>query len=378
MAAVVAALNCDAATSAAEAQLRRALPFDQLVSVLLDLPLVPNGATKAPSDTSDASSVGSGRPSSSDPDSDSASDDGSNSGSVDSSDSSAGSLRSLRSCATAIYAQVGNCLGVWRSGSGVVQDWCTKLDPTFTFSAAAAAAAAAGGSSVSKWRPVIKTCMPLVSAVADASAASSPTAAAAEQAHGLVPLPLRVELQAAAAGSSSSGGGGQGLQVWCVRRGQFLPLASRVAAAAVRGSATRSPGDAGAGQRDLQVVTGLLEASPGLLLLQAEQQVQLRRAGSTTAAPAADPGSEADEFGCMSGLVPVLLCPSAAMAAEMHVHLAMSDNPGVVAPKVLHAGLVLDIWAMVQRQQQGHMSGSPQAEWQQDLLRNPRYLKAIK
>jgi hypothetical protein len=387
MAAVVAALNCNVATSTAEAQLRRALPFDQLVSVLLDLPLM--SRADGTQGSSAASSVGSGCPSS-DPDSDSGCDDSgsdasSDEGSFDSS-SSIESRRSLRSCATAIYAQVGNCLGVWRSGSGVVQDWDTELDPSFTFSAAAAAPAA--GDSVSKWRPVIKTCMPLVSAAADASAASSPTAAAAaEQAHGLVPLPLRVELQAAA-GSSSGSSSGESMQVWCVHRGQFLPLASRAAATAVLGSAAWSGGAGGAiGQRDLQVVTGLLDASPGLLLLQAEQHVQLRRASSAGPGPAAaaaaaaagqTPDAEADDFGCMSGLVPVLLCPSAAMAAEMHVHLAMTDNPSGVAPKVLHAGLVLDFWAMHQRQQQGHLAGSPQAEWQAGLLRNPRYLKAIK
>lgn len=126
-----------------------------------------------------------------------------------------------------------------------------------------------------------------------------------------------------------------------------------------------------------QAVTGLLDSTPGMLLLQAEQLVQLRRTAQASTG-SSEEDLEWGEFGLMSGLVPVLLCPSAAMAAECNVLLQMADNPSVVAPKVLHLGLVLDFWAMHQQLQQQQVDGGARAEWQEALLNNVGYLKTIK
>jgi hypothetical protein len=296
------------------------------------LPLV----SDADSAASDASSAASDyHPDSS---SDSSSDAGSSGGE---------SSRTVRSHVQAIYAQVGNSLGIWRADCGLVQDWDTELSPALSFGA---------GPVGSNWRPAITSCMPLVGAVAESSAASSPTAAAAEEAHVLKPLPLRLELQTAAA---AGGNAGDSLQLWCTRRGQFLPVATRAA-----------PGGGNAHVVDVQAVAGLLDSMPGLLLLQADQQVQLQGAGLASTA--------ADELGCMSRLVPVLLCPSAAMAAECNVHLSMMDDSAHVAPKMQELGLVLDVWAMHQQVQQQQLTDSAHSQWQEALLNNRRYLKVIK
>jgi hypothetical protein len=369
LAAVVAAFNDDAATQAAEALLRKAVPFGQLVQALLGLPLVDADADEA----SDASSC-SGYPGSSDSDSEDGSSD-SDTGSSDASTSvSSGSCRapgSLRDCVQAIYAQVGDSLGIWRADSGLVQDWSTGLSaPGYTFSGAAA------GSDGSNWRPDIKSCMPLVSAVAGSSAACSPTAAAAAH-HALKPLPLTIMLHGFS--TRSLGGGsadlpGLGMGLWCTRRGKFLMTATREAPAggAVLGAERTLDGS----QTVCQAVTGLLDSTPGMLLLQAEQLAQLRRTAQASTGREED--LEWGEFGLMSGLVPVLLCPSAAMAAECNVLLQMADNPSVIAPKVLHLGLVLDFWAMHQQLQQQQVDGGPRAEWQEALLNNVGYLKTIK
>jgi hypothetical protein len=134
---------------------------------------------------------------------------------------------------------------------------------------------------------------------------------------------------------------------------------------------------------DLQVVAGLLDSTPGLLLLQVEQQVQLQDADSSTTPSTGQQDrlpAEAQELGCMSSLIPVLLCPSAAMAAECNVHLCMMEDAAQVAPKMLELGLVLDFWAMHQQlqQPQQQLDSSPRAAWQEALLSNRQYLKVIK
>lgn len=358
--AIVPALNNDSAMKAAEARLRAALPFHQLVEALLDLPLLDDEAAAAAGDAHDSDDPGSSS-SGSDAYSDSASSAGSS--------SSAGAT--VRSCAQAIYAQVGDSLGIWRADSGLVQGWDTVLSPELTFGAGAVGAS---------WRPAIRSCMPLVAAVAESSAANSPTAAAAAgQAHVLKPLPLRLELQAAPGSSSSAAGSSDSskLELWCTRRGQFLPLATRVAPA---GAAPAPLGSADL--LDLQVVAGLLDSTPGLLLLQVEQQVQLQDADTTTPSTGQQGRlpAEAQELGCMSSLIPVLLCPSAAMAAECNVHLCMMRDAAQVAPKMLELGLVLDFWAMHQQLQQPQqlLDSSPRAAWQEALLNNRQYLKVIK
>jgi hypothetical protein len=338
MPAIVAALNSDPATEVAQARLRAALPFEQLLEALLDLPLL-NDADTAASDASTAASD-------CHPDS---SDDGSSDSSSDAGSSGSVSSSTVRTRVQAIYAQVGNSLGIWRADTGLVQDWDTELSPALSFGA---------GPVGSNWRPAITLCMPLVGAVAESSAASSPTAAAAGGAHMLKPLPLRLrlELQAAAAAGGSAA---NRLQLWCTRRGQFLPVATRTA---LVGGNTLVV--------DVQAVAGLLDSLPGLLLLQVDQQVQLQGAGLASTA--------AEELGCMSSPFPVLLCPSAAMAAECNVHLTMMDDSAHVVPKMQELGLVLDFWAMHQQVQQQQLTDSAHAQWQAALLNNRQYLQVIK
>lgn len=324
IAATVAALDCSAATQAAEAKLRQALPFSRLVLVLLDLPLrqqagSPAGAT-------------------------------------------------VRRHATAIYAQVGDCLGAWKAGSGLVQDWASQL-PLQRRSAGAASAGAdpaepaTGSSSRSNWRPSIRACMPIVTAAPE-SDASSPTAAAAGCARVLKPLPLKVQLQAAPGSSGISSGP---VQLWCTRRGLFLPVA-------IRGPPVEAGPVPAAGPRQQQqhqdVVTALLDSTPGLLLLQAEQPVLLSSRGAG-APPAA--AAEANQAGCMSSLVPVVLCPSAAMAAEVNAHLLVTNAYGQSGQKLLQLGLVLDFWAMYrqyEQEQEEYVACGARSSWQAGLLRN--------
>jgi len=357
-AAIVGAINTCCATAAAEACLRQALPFGNLVSALLELPLLPS--------TSAAAAAAGGAVNAA------AADSSQHRGVQAPQRSPAATVHSL---ATAIYAQVGDHLGIWRADCGLVQDWADQLPEQFVCSPDSSS----GGQGL--LRPQFQACMPLATATAESSTASSPMAAGLG--HMLRPLHLRAVVQPAASSSSGSSTDSLPVQLWCTRLGQFLPVVVRAAAAPAGASLA---GQHAAGEQlDLQVVTGLQDASPGLLLLQVEQQIGRHNSDGSGSSDSSNgssdstgaPPDEAAVLKCMSGLVPVLLCPSAAMAAEVNAHLLVANDRSSTSQRLLQLGLLLDFWA-IQTLQHHHLAAAPLIEWYDALLENPRYLKLVK
>jgi hypothetical protein len=87
-------------------------------------------------------------------------------------------------------------------------------------------------------------------------------------------------------------------------------------------------------------------------------------------------------YSCMSKLVPVVICSSPEMAAE--VEHKLSAQPQAAAYQMLvHLGLLLDFGAMLNQQQQQQGGGEPglteqQLQHQQRLLTNRQYLSAMR
>jgi len=376
--AVVDALSLCPVTAAAEAQLREALPFRLLLQTLLDLPLV--GSSSAEEQHADRHS----------------------------SSSSSGDRHQMNSAAAegtvgsrvrSVFAQIGGCMGMWCADGDVLQDWTPGIAGRTV--AIEDSSSSSDGVVAGSWRPQVLAAGPLcVAAGADHSAAGGGSWAAGQA---WQPLLLDVAVQAGcsdgvyddtassgtASSSSTAGSSGRdGVEskprLWCTRRGLFQPVAGRLEAEASAGAAAA----AAVGSPD--VIVGLDGALPGLLLLQAEQLNHVSSSGSSAlghADLAEGSGIEGgeDPVPCMSSLVPVVVCPSAAMAAEVEgllLHAVDSTHAGRLLQQL---GLALDCWTLIKQQQQQqlrlqeqHLGLSEREQWCRALLSNQQYLNVIR
>lgn len=380
-AAVAAALSSCPATAAAEAQLRQALPFPLLLDTLLALPPLPSRAGSAVSEadldcdldsTSDSDSSA-GLPY--DSYTDSEQDMGSASlASLTASDRSA---RTASSAVRAVYAQMGDSVGIWTASQGLVQDWTPVAATAISgaeqeHSSAATAAAAADG--CAGLRPTFITAGPLCTAPT--------TGQHLAQLGSLSPVLLQAVVRSGSsascaglaaddtASSSDSQRSNETVKVWCTAGGELFPLASRPAAAAAAA--------VGAGVVGCEVLLGLQEGRcPGLLLLQAELlHASCRKIGGKVQHSGQTLLGD-DSLSLKSGVLPVLVCPSAKVAAEVRSALLGAVSPADAASLLQQLGLLLDYRRMLQQQQEGGPKTDRQ-QWASGLLSNPTYLEVMR
>jgi hypothetical protein len=346
-------LHC-AALTRAEQQLRQLLPFATLVAALLDVP-----ADEAVTDAG--------------------------------SSSSSGGLR-LGLQLTAVFAQIGGELGAWRHGQ-LLHDWsdsASYLEDAHPAAAAASRAAQAAAAAASR----------VAQAAAPASSSSSssimpkvlsvkPWSTFASAATG---KQVQVQVCIAAAASGSSGGSETAapLKLWAVMRSAFCALDSRLI------QQQQQQQGLGLGLVH-QLTVQLADDAAGLLLIQAERQlplsqqlVQQQQQQSAAADPAAaaavdeeQPGQlDHDSWSCMSVLLPVVICSSAEMAAEVE-HKLHAQPPASAYQMRVHLGLLLDFAAMLKQQQQQQGKAlvgltEQQLQHRQHLLTSRQYISALR
>jgi hypothetical protein len=325
-----------AAVAAAEARLRDALPFAVLAQLLHDL------AATAADEAACATAA-----------------------------DAANSRPPARSPIRAIYAQLGDCMGVWHAQGSGMQEWSSSIPAGWLGGPGAADTADAAGtstSSSSSWRPRINA----VAAATGSLLAPEQTAGAADAAGGAADAAggaaraaaaLRAMLLDVGVAAAATAQADASARMWCTQRGRHLSL---VCTHTHRQQL----------QPQLQAVVGCPAHEPGLLLLEAEQQLE------PSQLPACDP------VACKSQLVPILACSSPAMAAEVAGKLMAVQDGGQRAELLLQLGLLLDCGAMLQQQRQQQQQQQQQRQqrqqldvrgaWQQQLLRLPSYRRAIR
>jgi hypothetical protein len=321
-------LSC-AALTRAEQQLRQLVPFSRLVEALLEVPV-------------DVDAAG-----------------GSSSG------------VHLGSCLTAVFGQVGDELGAWQQGE-LLQDWsCSVTDLIDDQPPAAAADSSSSSGDV----------IPRVVSVRPWSTFASE--ACGQQ----VQIEVCVAAAAAALSSSSEARAEVAPQrIWATMRGAFLMLSSRILQQQQQGLVH-------------QLTVQLPEDAAGLLLIQIEHQLPLcqrllqpllhNTSAGSAAAAAVSPNQpniqqqQHTSLSCMSKLVPVVICSSPEMAAEVE-HKLRAQPQAAAYQMLVHLGLLLDFGAMLKQQQQQQQGGrgteltEQQLQHRQQLLTNQKYLSAMK
>jgi hypothetical protein len=332
----------------AEQQLRQLVPFSRLVQALLEVPLDAAGAAGG------------------------------------------GSGVHLGSCLTAVFGQIGDEWGAWQQGE-LLQDWdcsvsnLTDDQPPLGVSADSSSS---GGD-----------VMPKVVSVRPWSTFANEACGQQVQVEVCMAPPAAAPAAAAAALNSSGEPAAEvpPLRMWAAMCGAFLMLSSRILPHQQQQ------------QQGLvhQLTVQLPENAAGLLLIQIERQLPLNQrllqpllhntAGDSPAAAAVSrdqPNSQQQQrqqqqqhtsFSCMSKLVPVVICSSPEMAAE--VEQKLRAQPQAAAYQMLvHLGLLLDFGAMLnQQQQQQQQQGGvepglteQQLQHRQRLLTNRHYLSAMR
>jgi hypothetical protein len=342
------------AQAQAEQQLRRIVPFEKLVTALLEVPLS--------AEEQDAAI-----------------------GSSSSSSSSSGGGLLLGSKLTAVFGQIGEDLGAWYQGK-LLHDWHDSANCLVEecLPAAAVAAAAAAGSEPHTATPASSsssTCvLPIVLSV------TPWTTSASASARGQVRVQLCIAKAAAATAASSGGGEGDvemPVKLWATMRNAFCTLDSK----AIQQQQQQQQQQHGL---VYQVTVQLPKDAAGLLLIQAERQLPLPKRllqNAATPSAAAGPGQhDHDSCSVMSMLVPVIVCSSAEMAAEVEDKL--HTQPKAAAYQMLvQLGLLLDFAAMLkqqqqqQQQQQGEASAwlaEQQLQHRQQLLSSRHYISALR
>jgi hypothetical protein len=433
---VLDALSSCPGTAAAEDQLRAALPFTELLQALLLLPVAcsivaaeagAGGHEQQPSSSSAVGDAQDGRNHLDSAAAASAAAAGNHLASAAAADADGAASHTVGGYARAIYAQIGDCLGIWTADKGLVQDWApaasglghvqqhTAADSSDSSDSSSGSADSSAASVCVDGRPRVTEVSMLCTTVAAAAAAAATPAeedstATSRQQPPMQPVPLELAVQpgstAAHTGSHSGSEGSWGsiteesskseLNLWCTSRGSLVPLASRPAAddaAVVASDAMMS--------HHMQVLLGLSAPLPGLLLLQAEQLTRAARSGdrSTSSTASSRYSSQAHKqqllehepedypLPLMSRAVPVVICPSSAMADEVSALLSGSSSStsgssssSQTASLLQQLGLLLDFWSMWQQQQQlgdGQVLSQCQL-WQRSLLGKPQYLDAMR
>jgi len=367
----------DSDTAAAEA-LRSALPFSELAAALLALPLLPAAAERTLAGAhlpSSKAAVASGvcQPAGSQAASGQAN---SRHSSGSSAPSSAGAgAATVGSQLQAMYAQIGHCMGIWADG-GLVQEW----RPIMPQQQPAAIAAGRVSSRRSTSRSVCAQMQLVVPSAAITREVPVGWYAGLGQeavlgSSVLWPLQLQVQLSAAAC----RGGCPSATQLWCTRRGEFLPLIRRSMESEKLPASTTAAGGCSRHPR-VEVVLGLPDDQPGLLLLQAE--VHLRHDGSCSSSSSCDQLSGRCRWPLpvMSPLLPIVVCPSAAIAEEVSTLLVALDGSTRGRQLVMQLGLLLDCMAMQRQQaaQQQREQGDARSSWSWQVLGSHQYCAAIR
>jgi hypothetical protein len=385
--AVAAALSSCSGTAAAEAQLRQALPFSLLLETLLALPLLPSRAGSAVSEAdldSDLDSTADGDSSAGLPYDSQDSNAGSeqdcwDSGSLPSLTASESSARTAGSAVRAVYAQVGDSVGIWTAAQGLVQEWTpmagTAVGDGAVQEHSSAASAGAG------LRPALVTAGPLCSA---------PTAGQhMTQLGSLSPVLLQSVVQPGssspscadltddtASSSDSQHSSSHAVKLWCTAGGEFVPLATRPAA----DSAAAGPAAGGSvTAASSELLLGLQsQHMPGMLLLQAEQlHASSARNGGMPQHSSGQALLGGDPLPLKSAVLPVVVCPSAKVAAEVRSVLLSAASPPDAASLLQQLGLLLDFRRMLQQQQEDGPKTDRQ-QWASGLLSNPSYLEVMR
>lgn len=351
-------------TAAAEALLRSALPFSELAAALLALPLLPAAADRglASADLpSSKAAVASGacQPSGSQASSEQA--NSRHSSEVRAPTSAGAAAAAVDSKLQAMYAQIGDCMGIWRAaGGGLVQDWRPIMAQQQQPAVAAGCVGSRGSTSSSFCLQTPSTCI----RVGPGSGLSLEAV--------LWPLQLQVQLPAAAC----RGGSLSAAQLWCTRRGEFLPLIYRSmeseeppASTAAAGGCSRHPW--------VELVLGLPDDQPGLLLLQEEVHLRHDHCSCSSSRFHCDQDSEQCcwPLPVMSRLLPIVVCPSAAVAEEVSTLLVALDGSTHGRQIVMQLGLLLDCMAM---QQQEEEQANARSSWSWQLLGSQEYREAIR
>lgn len=177
------------------------------------------------------------------------------------------------------------------------------------------------------------------------------------------------------ASSSDSQPSSETVKLWCTAGGEFVPLATRLAHDSAAAASAAGGFDTGASK---EVLLGLqTQHMPGLLLLQAEQ---LHASCSTNGGKVQHSGQmllDDDPLPLKSAVLPVVVCPSANVAAEVRSVLLGAVSPRDAASLLQQLGLLLDYQRMLRQQQEGGRKTDRQ-QWASGLLSKPSYLEVMR
>lgn len=167
------------------------------------------------------------------------------------------------------------------------------------------------------------------------------------------------------------------VKLWCTAGGEFVPLATRPAHDSAAAEASAAGGfDTGATK---EVLLGLqTQHMPGLLLLQAEQLHGSCRENGGKVQHSGQMLVGDDPLTVKSAVVPVVVCPSVKVAAEVRSVLLGAVGPRDAASLLQQLGLLLDCQRMLQQQQEGGGRKTDRQQWASGLLSNPSYLEVIR